>query len=103
MPKPSRPNAAAAADPLDWARVPNITEAEGFAIKALAAGTATDEQQKRALNFIIERISRVDEPSFVLDAHGGDRATSYVEGRKAVGLALRAILRLPAEQLRTKA
>lgn len=99
--KPSHPSPERV-DPLGWIKIPNVTEGEGFAIRALAEGNATEHQQREALKFIIERACRTDEPSFVLDSHGGDRATSYVEGRKSVGHALRAILALPAEQLRKK-
>jgi hypothetical protein len=86
-------------DSLAWIRTPDVTAAEGMSIKALADGRATPDQQRRALAFIIERICRVDEPSFVLDQHGGDRASAYVEGRRSVGMTLRALLAVPVPSL----
>lgn len=102
MPKPSRPRPenSPAVDALAWIRTPGVTEAEGFAIKALDAGTGTADQQRLALKFIIERLSNADASAFVLDPHGGDRATAYALGRQSTGLALRAIIKLPTEKLR---
>lgn len=89
-------------DPLDWIKVAGLTEAEGFAVKAVATGTATPEQQRRAFEFIVARVARKDEPSFVLEKDGGERASAFAEGRRSVGLALAAIVALPAETLRRK-
>jgi len=87
---------------IDWIKVPDVRDAEGFAIKALANGYATAVQQQTAWAFILNRLCRVDDASFVLDPHGGDRASAYVEGRRGVGIALRTISRLSDEQLRAK-
>lgn len=89
-------------DPLSWAKVPDVTGPEGFAIKAMARGEATAEQQKTAWDFILRRACRIDELSFVVDAHGGERASAFVEGRRAVGIALRTIAELPSDKLREK-
>ena len=87
-------------DPLAWIKVPDVTEAEGFAIKAVAEGKASADQQRRAMRTIVRKICRVLEPTFVLDGDGGDRATSYVAGRQGVGHALLTIIDLPIEKLR---
>ena len=96
-PKPSRP------DPFVWAKVPDITTAEGFAVKALFAGSATADQQKLVASFIVDRVARADEASFILDHEGGDRASAYVEGRRSVGLVLRRLRDLPDSTLLRKA
>jgi hypothetical protein len=88
---PSRPS---------WAGIPAVTEWEGFAIKALAKGEATPDQQQRAFKFIVERVSRVDEPSFIFNEDGGERATAFVEGRRSVGLFLKGLIALPSDKLR---
>lgn len=83
----------------EWARIHAITEAEGFAIKALAGGTANKEQQLRAFEFILQRVCRVDEMSFSTGVDG-DRITAFAEGRRFVGRALRELERLPEKKLR---
>lgn len=87
-------------DPLAWSAVPDITAAEGYAVKALYAGTATADQQQLLAKFIEQKLARVDDASFIFDQHGGDRATAYVEGRRSVGLALRRLRDLPEASLR---
>jgi hypothetical protein len=79
--------------------VPNVTSAEGLAIKALAAGNASEDQQRTAWAFIVERIARASEASFVIES---ERATTFVEGRRFVGLAMKAIAGLSEDQLRDK-
>jgi hypothetical protein len=93
---PSRPDH----DPLAWIKVPEVTEAEGFAIKAFAAGAATEDQQRRAFAFITRRLCMQDESTFVLDQNGGERASCFAAGRRAVALALDVIVKLPTDKLR---
>lgn len=88
-------------DPLAWAKVSDVTEAEGFAIKAMQAGTATPDQQRLALATIL-RMCMTDEQTFVLEQDGGERATAFASGRRAVGLALRTLIALPVDNLRSK-
>lgn len=68
-----------------------------MALKALAGGRASDDQQKRALDFIIRRVCRADDLSFVPES---DRATAFAEGRRAAGLVIRAIVAMPVENLK---
>lgn len=77
-----------------------VTEAEGFAVKAVAAGTASETQQRLFFDFVLTRLARVDEPSFAREADGGERVTNFCEGRRSVGIALRALRDLPVEHLR---
>lgn len=69
--------------------IPATYEAEDVeALKALAAGSANDEQQQRALDWIIKSAAGTYELSFRSDADGGDRETGFAEGRRFVGLQL---------------
>lgn len=56
------------------------------AIKALANGEANDGQQKIALNWIINAVCGAYDVSFRDDRDGGDRATSFAEGKRSAGL-----------------
>lgn len=87
-------------DPLAWAKVADVTEAEGFALKALYSGDATPDQQRLAIAAIDAKLCRTDEQDFVLEPDGGERATNFCCGRRSVGLALRAIRDLPSDKLR---
>jgi hypothetical protein len=69
-----------------------INKADAIAIKALASGDATPDQQKRALEAIVSRISCCDDLSFRADDHGGLRETDFAEGKRYVGLQIRKIL-----------
>ena len=64
------------------------------AIKALAAGTATDVQQRLAVQWVIETVAGTYEPSFRSDADGGDRETAFAEGRRFCGLQIVKIINL---------
>lgn len=64
--------------------VPPLWEkADYSAIKGLAAGTASPEQQLRALKWIIESACATYELSF---RPTSDRDTAFAEGRRFVGL-----------------
>lgn len=54
------------------------------AIKALAAGKASEGQQKRALDLIIYRIAGTYDLSF-RPGLDGERATCFAEGKRHVG------------------
>lgn len=54
------------------------------ALKALALGTATKEQQIRALKFIVEKIAGTYEESYC-PGSDGDRNTAYALGKRRVG------------------
>lgn len=75
------------------------------ALQAVLAGIANDGQQKRALDFIINNLCGTYEISFRSDADGGERETSFAEGRRFVGLQIVKLLRLNGaaiEQMRKK-
>ena len=84
---------------------PPTTDAKGNAlpgigaIKAMAKGTARPDQQKTALDYIINRLCCTYDLSFRLDNQGGERGTAFAEGRRLVGLQLAAIITQPLEVL----
>jgi hypothetical protein len=56
-----------------------------MALKALASGNASADQQKNALHWIITDNARAYDLSF-RPGSGGDRDTAFAEGRRFVGL-----------------
>lgn len=69
-----------------------LNKADAIAIKAMAQGEATADQQKRALEAIIYRIACSDDLSFRADDHGGDRESAFAEGKRYVGLQLKKLI-----------
>lgn len=59
--------------------------ADAAAIQALQRGTATAEQQKRALNWIIITLAKTYDLSY---RPGRDGDTDFAEGKRFVGLQL---------------
>ncbi len=84
---------------------PDLTDGRGYAhpalaaIKAMARGEARPEQQKAALDFIIERLAATYDLSFRPDEFGGDRDTCFAEGRRFVGMTMQRIITLPIDLL----
>lgn len=72
-----------------------LNKADAIAIRALAAGEAEPDQQKRALDAIITRIACADDMSFRADDHGGTRETDFAEGKRYVGLQIRKVVNTP--------
>ena len=58
-------------------------DADVYALKALQAGTANGDQQKRALDWIITKAAGAYDLSF---RSGDQHDTSFAEGRRSVGL-----------------
>jgi hypothetical protein len=69
-----------------------LNKADAMAIKAMADGEATAEQQKRALDAIIYRVACTDDLSFRADDHGGERDGAFAEGKRYVGLQLKKLV-----------
>jgi hypothetical protein len=59
------------------------------AIKALSQGNATEEQQMRALHFILVHVCGVDDEPYCPTS---DRDTAYALGKRRVGTYLRSLL-----------
>jgi len=62
-----------------------------YAIKALAAGTASDSQQKRALNWILNNCCGVPDSTYYPDS---ERDTIFAAGKRFVGLEIVALLNM---------
>jgi hypothetical protein len=69
-----------------------LNRADVAAIKAVAAGEATADQQRRAIEAITDRVACVNEQSWRADDHGGQRETDFSEGKRFVGLQLRKLI-----------
>lgn len=54
-------------------------------VKAMVAGVATESQQKRFMEWIIQDVARVHDLS-MFTGPDGERLTSFAEGRRFVGL-----------------
>ena len=67
------------------------------AVQALSRGEATPEQQRQALNFIINQAAATYGQSY---QETGDRDTTFAEGRRFVGLQLVKLLHLSTNALR---
>ena len=76
---------------------PEYEPADVSAIKGLFAGTASPEQQQRALKWIIESACATYELSF---RPTSDRDTAFAEGRRFVGLQLVKALHLDLEVIK---
>lgn len=72
---------------------PDWDLADASAVQAMAHGRATEDQQRRGMKFIVEKLCGTYDLSF---RHGvdGDRATALHEGRRFVGLQLTKFINL---------
>lgn len=78
-----------------WAPAP-WEEAVAYALQALNTGTATPEQQRRALDWIIDRAAMTyDEPFWPDNA----RVTDYVLGKRSVGLQIVKLIKLTPQAI----
>lgn len=59
--------------------------ADAWALQQLGRGEATDEQQKRALKFIIDTLCRAGRTPYYEDPRGGSDGTNVLIGRLFVG------------------
>lgn len=81
--------------PPAWAP-PTYTAADVAAIQALATGSATMDQQQRALDWIIREAAR----AYDLDYRPDSREHAFASGRRSVGLHLVTMLKLDKSKLR---
>ena len=75
----SKPNPSAAHFPPSW------ESADVKAIQSLASGEATPEMQRRALDFMINKVCLTYDLSYRPES---DRETVFAEGRRFTGLQL---------------
>ena len=65
--------------------------ADLYAIKALATGTASEGQQQRALNWILNQCCGVADTTYYPDS---ERDTIFASGKRFVGLEIIALLNM---------
>lgn len=75
--------------PVDY-ELPDIA-----AVKALARGDANEDQQRRALDWIIKIAAGTYEEPYRSDADGGDRETTFALGRAFVGRQIVKLINMP--------
>lgn len=66
--------------------------ADVYAIRALYEGKASEEQQRRAFEWIVRHACQIYELSYRPGADEGDRATAFAEGRRFAGLQISKLL-----------
>jgi hypothetical protein len=76
-----------------WKAV-TASEPEAAAVRALAAGTATEDQQKRVLDFFMRRVCDIEGISY---RPGDTHSTAFNEGRRFCGKQIINILKQPKE------
>lgn len=74
----------------------DYTVADVVAVRAVVAGQATEEQQRRAVAWIVKVASAADEETHFSDNEGGARDSAYAAGRAFVGRSIRKMVDLPA-------
>ncbi len=62
-----------------------ITRDQAHAVKALKAGTATEEQQKQAFDWIVYQASGLMMSQFIDGSDEGRRGTDFMTGRAFTG------------------
>lgn len=82
-------------EPEPWAP-PKWEVADVFAMQALVQGEATPEQQKRALDWIINPACG----TYDLDYRSDQRSHAFVSGRRFVGLEIVKLLRINTAKFR---
>lgn len=75
---------------------------EVAAIQALAAGTATADQQTLALRFILLNVCRVDDEPYC-PGTDGDRDTAYALGMRRVGTFIRSLINADKQRFKRDA
>lgn len=69
----------------DPTRPVDYTDSHIIAYRALCRGEATPEQQLRVFKHLVEIIAGYYDISYRNEKDGGERATSFAEGRRFVG------------------
>ena len=76
--------------------------ADAAAIQALQRGDADESQQKRALDWIVNKACGTYDQSYYPGADDGRRDTDFAEGRRFVGNTLVKMTRLSLGEMRRK-
>lgn len=81
---------------------PPYTLADARAIQCVFEGTANDEQQKRAMRFIITEFCGSNKMEFYSGGEEGRRDSDFAGGKRWVGLQLAALAMEPVDQLKER-
>lgn len=73
--------------------------ADVAAVQAIAEGRASEDQQKRGMRWIIETLGMAYQDTFNPDS---ERVSTFVQGRRFVGLKLVAMLRVDVADLKKR-
>jgi len=76
-------------DPAEW------TAEEAIAVQAVAKGIASEREQTRAMRWIIHQCCKFGELSFRSDSDGGERETSFAQGKWFVGQQIMKMVDMP--------
>jgi hypothetical protein len=80
---------------------PRCEKADISAVKALASGTASPEQQVRAIKWIVEEACMYYNLSFSPGGEDGRRDTDFAEGRRFVGAEIVKMTKLDLTKLKS--
>lgn len=70
------------------------TDADVFAIQAIAKGIANAAQQQQAYDYVVRVLCETDRMTFWPGGEDGRRATDFAEGKRWVGVQLRRLEKL---------
>lgn len=87
--------------PAPWAE-PIYEKADVIAIQMVALGKGDEHHQKRVLDILINKIAETYNLSFRPDQDGGERATSFAEGKRYVGSQLVKLMKANPSNYGTK-
>lgn len=82
--RPAKSEAQALADHRPW-KPPSFEPADAAAFQALQRGSATSDQQKRALDWLIKQACAAYDLSY-RPGPDGERETAFAEGKRFVAL-----------------
>jgi hypothetical protein len=97
--KRSQPKVKKAGPFEPWAPPPDISLQDVAALKALQRGNASEQQQRHALQFIVNRACGTYEMTFC-PGEDGRRASDFAEGKRRVGLLLVGLLAADIKRFR---
>ena len=84
IPRPGKTDRQAIGEHAPW-KPPHVEPADAAAIQALAKGTASADQQRRALDWIVLQAARTYDLAYRPGAVEGERDTNFALGRQFVG------------------
>lgn len=84
---------------LPYLAVPEHNLADVMALKAVYAGTATPEQQQRAMLWLLKKGCMI---GGISETPGDEAATHHKEGRRFVGVCINDLINEPVDEIRKR-